>query len=81
MKKLVLALLGVCCAVMIVPAQEVVSADTIKAVPAYATVDQQPVAQEVETCERSERISRTSRLFQYRLCMGKTRSCRFPVRK
>ena len=48
MKKLVLALLGVCCAVMIVPAQEVVSADTIKAVPAYATVDQQPVAQEVE---------------------------------
>lgn len=39
MKKLVLALLGVCCAVMIVPAQEVVSADTIKAVPAYATVD------------------------------------------
>lgn len=48
MKKLVLALLGVCCAVMIVPAQEVVSADTIKAVPAYATVAQQPVVEETE---------------------------------
>ena len=48
MKKQVLALLGVCCAVMIVPAQEVVSADTIKAVPAYATVAQQPVVEETE---------------------------------
>lgn len=56
MKKLVLALLGVCCAVMIVPAQEVVSADTIKAVPAYATVDQQPVAQEVEHAGKAMRL-------------------------
>ena len=78
MKKLVLALLGVCCAVMIVPAQEVVSADTIKAVPAYATVDQQPVAQEVEPAKEVKEFRGRRGYFNIGYAWEKLEAADFP---
>ncbi len=78
MKKLVLALLGVCCAVMIVPAQEVVSADTIKAVPAYATVDQQPIAQEVEPAKEVKEFRGRRGYFNIGYAWEKLEAADFP---
>ena len=78
MKKLVLALLGVCCAVMIVPAQEVVSADTIKAVPAYATVAQQPVVEETEPAKEVKEFRGRRGYFNIGYAWEKLEAADFP---
>lgn len=78
MKKLVLALLGVCCTVMMVPAQEVISGDTVKAVSAQPVITQQPVMEKAESKKEAKEFRGRRKYFNIGYAWEKLEAVDFP---